>query len=82
MVFGFSALGKAFLDCISKLINYQTVSIEHQETTTLVGDKKNLKKAVNFAEQIIEIAKKYEPLMSKSDKKKLKKLTEKFNKTD
>ncbi len=82
MMFGFSALGKAFLDCISNLINFRTVSIERQESTSLVGDKKDLKKAVNIAEQIIEVAQKYEFYMTNHDKRKLKSLIKKFNKTD
>lgn len=81
-MFGFSALGKAFLDCISTITNYRTVSIENQETTSLLGDKKDLKKATNIAEQIIEITRKYESSMSKKDRRRFKILTKRFNKVD
>ena len=81
-MFGFSALGKAFCDCISTRINYKTVSVENQETTSLVGDKKNLKKATNIAEQIIEITRKYESSMSKKDRRRFKSLAKRFNKVD
>ena len=81
-MFGFSALGKAFFDCISTLINYKTVSVENQETTSIVGDKKDLKKATNIAEQIIEITRKYESSMSKKDRRRFKSLAKRFNKVD
>ncbi len=81
-MFGFSALGSAFFDCISNLINYQSTRVEHQESTSLVGDKKDLKKATNIAEQIIEIARKYESSMTSKDQRKLKSLIKKFNKVD
>ena len=81
-MFGFSALGKAFFDCISNFVNYQSVKMENQETTSVLGDKKDLKKAGNIAEQIIEIARKYESSMSNRDLRKLKSLIKKFNKVD
>ena len=57
-MFGFTALGKAIFDCISNFLNYQSVKVENQEKITLVGDKKDLKKASNIAEEIIKIAEK------------------------
>lgn len=58
------------------------VSVENQETTSLVGDKKDLKKATNIAEQIIEITRKYESSMSKKDRRRFKSLAKRFNKVD
>lgn len=58
------------------------VSVENQETTSLVGDKNDLKKATNIAEQIIEITRKYESSMSKKDRRRFKSLAKRFNKVD
>ena len=81
-MFGFSALGKAFFDFLSTFLSFQTSKVENQETTSLVGDKKDLKKASNIAEQIIEITRKYESSMSKKDRRRFKSLIKKFNKVD
>ena len=81
-MFGFSALGKAFFDCISNFLNYQSTRVENTESLSLVGDKKDLKKATNIAEQIIEIARRYETSMTARDQRKLKSLIKKFNKVD
>lgn len=81
-MFGFSALIKSFLDCISKISEYSTAKVENQETTDILGDKKDLKKAGNIAEQIIEIARKYLSSMSRRDQRKLNLLIKKFNKVD
>ena len=81
-MFGFSALGKAFFDCISNFLNYQSTRVENTESLSLVGDKKDLKKATNIAEQIIELVKKYETSMTSKDQRKLKSLIKKFNKVD
>jgi len=81
-MFGFSALGKALLDCISTFLNYQNTKVENQETTSLVGDKKDLKKATNIAEMIIELSLKYLSSMSGRDQRKLKSLIKRFNKVD
>ena len=56
---GLSAIIKSFLDCISQFVKYGQVKIENQETTAIIEDKENLEKAGNIAEQIIEIAQKY-----------------------
>ena len=44
--------------------------------------KKDLEKAGNIAEQIIEIAQKYKSSMSKRDQRRLKSLVKRFNKVD
>ena len=81
-MFGFTALEKALFDCISNFLNYQSVKVENQEKTALVGDKKDLKKASNIAEEIIKIAEKYQDVMTSKDKRKLNSLIKKFNKVD
>lgn len=79
---GFSALLQSLLDCASQFAKYGQAKVEHQETTDILSDKSDLKKAGNIAEQIIEIAQKYKSSMSKRDQRKLKSLIKKFNKVD
>lgn len=79
---GFSALLQSLLDCALQFAKYGQAKVEHQETTDIISDKKDLEKAGNIAEQIIEIAQKYKSSMSKRDQKRLKSLVKRFNKVD
>lgn len=79
---GYSALIQSFLDCISYFTKYSTVKVENQETTNIISDKKDLKKASNLAEQIIIIANKYQSFMTRRDQRKFKSLIKKFNKVN
>ena len=79
---GFSALLQSLLDCASQFAKYGQAKVEHQETTDIISDKKDLEKAGNIAEQIIEIAQKYKSSMSKRDQRRLKSLVKRFNKVD
>ena len=81
-MFGISALVKSIFDCISNFLNYQSARVENTESLSLVGDKKDLKKATNIAEEIIKIAEKYQGTMTSKDKRKLSSLVKKFNKVD
>ena len=56
---GFSALLQSLLDCISQFAKYGQAKVENQEATSIISDKNDLEKAGNIAEQIIEIAQKY-----------------------
>lgn len=78
----FSAIIKSLCDCISQITRYGQVKIENQEASSIIHDKEALKKAGNYAEQIIEIAQKYKSSMSKKDQRRLKSLIKKFNKVD
>lgn len=77
-----ASIGKAFIECISQLLKYNTVKLENQETTIIIKDKEKLEQAGNIAEQIIGIALKYKSLMSRRDQRKLKSLVKRFNKFD
>ena len=79
---GFSALLQSLLDCASQFAKYGQAKVENQETTDIISDKKDLEKAGNIAEQIIEIAQKYKSSMSKRDQRRLKSLVKRFNKVD
>lgn len=79
---GFSALLQSLLDCASQFAKYCQAKVEYQETTDIISDKKDLEKAGNIAEQIIEIAQKYKSSMSKRDQRRLKSLVKRFNKVD
>ena len=79
---GFSALLQSLADCISHIAKYGKARVDHQEATEIIADKKDLEKAGNIAEQIIEIAQKYKSSMTKRDQRKLKSLIKRFNKVD
>jgi hypothetical protein len=79
---GITAAIQAFCSCIEKFFQYKNTSVGKQAETDILCDKKDLKKAANLAEEIIAIARKYESSMSKPDRRKLKSLIKRFNKTD
>ena len=79
---GFSTLLQSLANCISHIAKYGKARVEHQKETELIADKKDLEKAGNIAEQIIEIAQKYKSSMSKRDQRRLKSLVKRFNKVD
>ena len=81
-MFGYSAFFQSLLECIQQITKYKTKKIEKQESTDIITDKKDLKKAGNIAEQIIEITLNYKSLMSKKDQRKIESLVKKFNKVD
>ncbi len=81
-MFGYSIFFQSLLDCVQQIINYKTKKIEKQESIDILTDKKDLKKAGNIAEQIIEITLNYKFLMSKKDQRKIESLVKKFNKVD
>ena len=81
-MFGYSIFFQSLLDCVQQIINYKTKKIEKQESIDILTDKKDLKKAGNIAEQIIEIRLNYKFLMSKKDQRKIESLVKKFNKVD
>ncbi len=81
-MFGYSIFFQSLLDCVQQIINYKTKKIEKQESIDILTDKKDLKKAGNIAEQIIEITLNYKSLMSKKDQRKIESLVKKFNKVD
>jgi hypothetical protein len=79
---GITAAIQAFCSCIEKFLQYKNTAVEKQAETDIICDKKDFKKAVNLAEEIIAIARKYESSMSKLDRRKLKSLVKRFNKVD
>ena len=79
-MFGYSIFFQSLLDCVQQIINYKTKKIE--KSIDILTDKKDLKKAGNIAEQIIEITLNYKFLMSKKDQRKIESLVKKFNKVD
>lgn len=76
-----SLLSQIFNAIKQLLATYET-SIKNRTTTEVVKDKKQLKKASNITEEILEITDKYIDSFEKDDKKdygKLKKRFLKFN---
>lgn len=81
-MFGIQVTIKALLDCLTQFFSYKKVKTENQDETEIIDDKRDLKKAADTAEEIIEISLKYQSLMSRSDKNKLNSLIKRFNKKD
>lgn len=81
-MFGIQVTIKALLDCLTQFFSYKKVKTENQDETEIIEDKRDLKKAADNAEQIIEISLKYQSLMSRSDRNKLNSLIKRFNKTN
>ena len=79
---GIQATVQALLDCFTQFFSYKKAKTENQDETEIIDDKKDLKKSANIAEQIIQIALKYQNEMSKFDRYKLNSLVKRFNKTD
>ena len=79
---GIQATVQALLNCLTQFFNYKKVKTENQDETEIIDDKKDLKKAADVAERIIQIAIKYQSSMSKFDRLKLSSLIKQFNKKD
>ena len=72
----------AFCEMVKSFFGFKQTDIEHKPTTELVKEKKSLKKATNYTEQIIEIVDKYVAFFDSSDKRKYKSLKRKFLKNN
>lgn len=81
-MFGIQATVQALLNCLTQFFNYKKVKTENQDETEIIDEKRDLKKAADIAEQIIQIATKYQNSMSRFDKRKLNSLIKQFNKKD
>ena len=81
-MFGIQATVQALFDCLTQFFSYKKIKTEKQDETEIIEDKRDLKNAVDIAEEIIEISLKYQNLMSRSDRNKLNFLIKRFNKKD
>ena len=79
---GIQATVQALLNCLTQFFNYKKVKTENQDATEIIDDKRDLKKASDISEKIIQIALKYQDSMSKLDRLKLNSLIKQFNKKD
>lgn len=79
-MYDISAALQAFFEAIKELAGCRKVTIENQTTTEIVDDKRDYKKAINYAEKIILITDKYVKQMSFIDRCKYYKTRNKFYK--
>lgn len=79
---GIQATVQALLNCLTQFFSYKKVKTENQDETEIIDDKRDLKKASDISEKIIQIALKYQDSMSKLDRLKLNSLVKQFNKKD
>lgn len=67
-------------NAIKSISDSFAVSKKRQSETEILKEKKRLKKAVDIAENIIQLTYKYLPLMTEEDVEDFKKYVEKFKK--
>lgn len=70
------------IDAIEKMLEAYKTSLEEQTTTEIVKEKKDLKKASNLCEEILEIVDKYKDTFDKKDLLRYNKLRDKFFKVN
>ena len=72
----------ALFEMIKQLLCVKQTEMEHKESLDIVKDKKSLKKATNYTEQLLVITDKYIEYFNKSDLRKYKSLKKKFLKNN
>lgn len=81
-MFDIAAAFQAFCTAVSKLFELKTVQVQKQETTEIIHEKKDFKKATNIAEEIISLTQKYYSKMTLCDKLKFSRLLNRFYKVN
>ena len=71
---------EAIGNAIKSVSDSFTASKKRQSETAILKDRKNLQKAVDISEEIIEIIYKYLPLLTEDDSEKINGLIKKFRK--
>ena len=71
---------EAIGNAIKSVSDSFTIFKKRQSETAILKDRKNLQKAVDIAEGIIQLTYKYLPLMTEEDVEDFKKYVEKFKK--
>lgn len=79
---GITAAITAFCEMVKSFFGFKQTDIINKPTTELVKERKALKKASNYTEQIIEIVDKYVDTFSFSDKRKYNSLKRRFLKNN
>lgn len=77
-----SAAVEATANAIKGVFDFASTAKEHQAETEIIKENKQLKEAVNIAEEILEITESCYAHFSDDDWERYKKLKKKFNKKD
>ena len=72
----------AFCEMVKEFFGFKSTDIVHKPTTEIVKEKKSLKKATNYTEQIFLIVDKYTNHFSALDLRKYNALKKKFMKNN
>lgn len=72
----------ALFEMVKQFLSVKQTEMEHRPTLEVVKDKKALKKATDYTEQLIEIVDKYTEYFTKKDLNKYNSLKKKFNKNN
>lgn len=73
---------EAISNTVKSCFDFASTAKEHQSETEIIKENKQLKEAVNIAEEILEITESCYAHFSDDDWKRYKKLKKKFNKKD
>ena len=78
MFVSISALLNSLCNMMSKLFEFKTVQTENIQSTEIIKDKRDYKKASDIAEKIVSIAHKYKKYMTFADRLRFSHLCESF----
>ena len=71
---------EAFCEMVKQGFTYGMIHIVGKPNSTIIKDKKSLKKGTDYAEKIIDLCDKYQDLFDAKDRKKYTSLKNKFKK--
>lgn len=72
----------ALFDMIKQIFATKSTSLQQQTTTVVVNDRKNLKRASNITEELLELTDKYTHLFNEKDAIRYKRLKRRFMKVN
>ena len=72
----------AACNMVREFFGFKSTDIKYKPVTEAIKDKKSLKKATNYTEEILEITDKYTQFFSKLDLRRYNSLKKKFNKNN
>jgi len=72
----------AFFEMVRQFLSTKQTEMKNKTSLEVVKDKKSLKRATNYTEELIEIVDKYTDYFTKKDLSKYNSLKKKFNKNN
>ena len=75
-----SAAVEELAKAVSSIFNWASTAVENQTTTDVVKGKRDLKKAIRYAEQAFDIVDKFGSISPEKERKRYETLVKKFRK--